>query len=1391
MGSNISGALSRTADKEEDLNIEDLEVDMKWEYIVLICINMLIILPISVHMSYNYYLKIDSYMYNARRPWLVTTFNIVAILFVCLYTPIHIIIMEIYWKNNAKYEEWWDSAFFFTAQICVFVVFAIRTWHSFYDFQLAHSCLGTQWKSILDQRYQRDKTNFFLKHQKTLGKPRKTYLYFLIIPATIFFIIFITTLILEVGFNTEYGLLILAFVYLVTWMGVLIYIIKHTWRHVYDNIHLRGEILLGCVVLCVAVALELITFAIDLIEYSPQNEKYQQVFNFSFNIITCSACFALIVVNTQYVRIKVKKNEHRQHQFIKPKPQPTTDSECINRLETMENEWIYKDQIDFQALISTPDGLNEFLDHLAKEYELNLLVFAMEVTQYKTYVVPSLIKKFKSFVLQLESSLLVFPADMPKSSLVYPPPGAPPTTERRMFTELCEKYIHEGADWKIRISAQRMNAIVSLYRRCQMDRSKKFSVKAIWGDTFDDEALAPINTMRFPTDRSSTIRAAGRVSPEMLKEMVDTLDGALNDVIALLQTHCHTYKQTDAFTAWFARLSPANRDIITRNYRHRKLVERTEQQQQNMTDCKEWRCKHCTLMNRAIHIKGRSRMPKSICMCCGSTNDQKNVLLRTKTLMANYWHSRVSSKHNRLHSPLEDAGLAHSNMDSMDESLSTQYTDDENEHEIVAPTPPPSKEVHLDPNIVTLWEALNDEIEDNTEDNQCEGVNSEYVDSCPKLQKLQFVMRCYNYYLNKKCECDKANPQYKIASMAELVNHLQDLSLQKLLDIYQHVSTVHFVPEMFDYFEESLGKCGGGKECKPLSRNNGRRGVKAIDNDALNSNTKRGRNRERDRTNIQVKEDEKEEEKYEPFRPLRRTPTVCKNIDYVGENGKKVDAEERITLSYLDKWHSFLFHPNVKQKQNVVEQKQDEEEEDAGDIVSQTLGSNSNKFVTDASKHGILSKLMSGKLNLLKGMNGKSYDDVDEVAEHGHDPAENDGYTYYEYNLGEHIPYHTHANRFVCMKQELIGNDVHTVTEKVWDDTLAKALLFLEMESVRANYEANDHGQQKEYGVKCGELIGVDNVVAILFYCNFDELQNEFSKTFRKKEEYDTEQDIIDRHCKNFYWFGRALFVAINFYGQRMQKNQVVWHGLSSRMLFERFAAHFDSPTSTTTQKNVAQTFSGNGHGIILKLKSKHNVKCAWMLDVSLFSDYTDECERLFLNETLIITDILTIVKNRWVSFKNYIGACLYFEKITSGNATDATWNIKETPQIQNVLSRIIDDFMAQTDDTVSTIPHYIRVLFRHYCMLHKKPRFDDIDKIQHKMLPLLQQYFFDETIDSEQEYKDNKKQTISQKKVQSLFPSVTEYINDQKELVSATEIEFQPETILDQRKKRSDLRKA
>eukprot|EP01084_Bolivina_argentea_P019286 35878_1 len=505
--------------------------------------------------------------------------------------------------------------------------------------------------------------------------------------------------------------------------------------------------------------------------------------------------------------------------------------------------------------------------------------------------------------------------------------------------------------------------------------------------------------------------------------------------------------------------------------------------------------------------------------------------------------------------------------------------------------------------------------------------------------------------------------------MAVLINHLEDLNLQKLLDMYQHVSTIHFEPDMFEFFEDVLGKCKGGKYCKPLLNNIRHVG---LNNDDINGNT----SIKRRRNDITIQgTDEQEIDDLNPsgkdtsFRPLRRVATISGGTDYLVSNGKLATAEERITVSYLDKWHSFLLHPNVKQQQNVIidddeEEKKKEQDDEEEDEVKQSLdtvtslgyfgiGNNSNKFVTDVSKFR-LSRVVSTKMNLLNQYS-ESYDDDNEHLQNDIEIEE----LYYEYKTGMQIKYHTLTPYFGCMKQELIDNDKHTITQNIWDDTLAKGLLCLEMVSVQDMYIANEREDTRKYGVKIGEVIGIDNVIAILFYCNFDELQKEFSKTFWKMKQDDTESDMIETHCKNFYWLGRALYVAVTFYGTRMEANQVVWHGLSKKMLFDNFAVYFTCPTSTTTQKNVAQTFSGNGNGIVLKLKAKHKNNCPWMLDVSLFSDFTDECERLFFNETLIITDILIIINKRWVSFKKYINACLYFNKITTGNANNDTWNIK------------------------------------------------------------------------------------------------------------------------------------
>ena len=247
----------------------------------------------------------------------------------------------------------------------------------------------------------------------------------------------------------------------------------------------------------------------------------------------------------------------------------------------------------------------------------------------------------------------------------------------------------------------------------------------------------------------------------------------------------------------------------------------------------------------------------------------------------------------------------------------------------------------------------------------------------------------------------------------------------------------------------------------------------------------------------------------------------------------------------------------------------------------------------------------------------------------------------------------------------------------------------------------------------------------------------------------------------------------------------MVWHGLSKKLVFASFAAYFDCPTSTTTQRNVAQTFSASsdGGGIILKLKSKFVSKCAFMLDVSTFSDFTDECERLFLGESLIIADILMVMDQRWGSCRQYIAACLYFEKITTGNAGDASWNIAEGPKVQNTQARIIVDYMATRNKigtaTNSSIPDYVRVLFGYYCASTIIPMFDGIDQVQWTMTRKLQQHIFNRIVVSKEQFKDDGKQKISQLKVSLLFPCSTRYINDQKQSILMDAPTSQPMALL------------
>ena len=160
----------------------------------------------------------------------------------------------------------------------------------------------------------------------------------------------------------------------------------------------------------------------------------------------------------------------------------------------------------------------------------------------------------------------------------------------------------------------------------------------------------------------------------------------------------------------------------------------------------------------------------------------------------------------------------------------------------------------------------------------------------------------------------------------------------------------------------------------------------------------------------------------------------------------------------------------------------------------------------------------------------------------------------YEYAFGSVIEYHKYKPNinYNSMKEELLKNEIHQIMSSSWKSTLNKAKQYAQMNNIQ-NMKQNGRGAHPDkYGiVDYNQCIGMDCIVAILLYCNFDTLQNKFSETFRKRpNSKDTQQDVINRHCSNFYYWGRALYVAIEFFGQPMGTNTVVYHGMCAYLLF-------------------------------------------------------------------------------------------------------------------------------------------------------------------------------------------------------------------------------------------------
>eukprot|EP01084_Bolivina_argentea_P218192 370309_1 len=218
-----------------------------------------------------------------------------------------------------------------------------------------------------------------------------------------------------------------------------------------------------------------------------------------------------------------------------------------------------------------------------------------------------------------------------------------------------------------------------------------------------------------------------------------------------------------------------------------------------------------------------------------------------------------------------------------------------------------------------------------------------------------------------------------------------------------------------------------------------------------------------------------------------------------------------------------------------------------------------------------------------------------------------------------------------CFKDNILKSGF--VSEELWNTKMSKSFSKLSIYPIKSlQYRA-------DYCINRGDKMSVPHMMAVCFYTDVSKLCTDYRSTFRNLDNDASENvnQIRTRHGK-YYFFSRFLYEAIEFFGNVMENEETVYHGLNKHFLFKDFITTFHAPTSTSPDKQSAVNFS-EGIGIVLALRNGNmNMNDNWViskfmknqpryLDASKFSDFTHEREFLFYGDNIIFTihDIIDI----------------------------------------------------------------------------------------------------------------------------------------------------------------------
>eukprot|EP01084_Bolivina_argentea_P249731 418203_1 len=295
-----------------------------------------------------------------------------------------------------------------------------------------------------------------------------------------------------------------------------------------------------------------------------------------------------------------------------------------------------------------------------------------------------------------------------------------------------------------------------------------------------------------------------------------------------------------------------------------------------------------------------------------------------------------------------------------------------------------------------------------------------------------------------------------------------------------------------------------------------------------------------------------------------------------------------------------------------------------------------------------------------------------------HTDEEEDNTAAAKYYFGINFVYHKPSNstekrycikpKCVSLREELHENKLCEIKTSEWEYAYKKANRLIKTFPAK-NTKAKRFGVLNEkMNITENNPLRINHLLAMVFYCDFDELCLQFRKTYRSINRTETIKEIKKRHCVFGNW-GKLLFEVVKLYGDPASTHKTYYHGLNTSFLFAKFLVFFASPLSTSTNSVVANNFA-TINGIIIALQPQVGYTS---FDVSWCSRFGQENETLFFGIECLIENIIF---DGLFNHKCEMKALLLMQQLLNGEII--TNKCIDDEDCQNKLLKFFKEFMRE-----------------------------------------------------------------------------------------------------------------